>query len=205
MKQAMASLLAKDDAALFGRHDAEHAALQNMMKLTDDPTDGHGLNNMQLFVREVDGGHNLPISDKLFQMSYGKNDRRRSSARSRRDTLMGRSRDRPDERLCGDVELNTTHGWQWSAELTTPCRTRGSYLVTPQVCREIKIGARSSRRVLHEQAASCFNQRLRSGRSASIRICQSQAPTASSADGLKVHRTGGSDGDRGHGGRLSAG
>jgi hypothetical protein len=93
MKQAMASLLAKDDPALFAKyealkkedyppsldeaialldpHFAEHAALQVMMKLMDNPTNGHRLNNMQWFVREVAGGHDLLVSDKLLQMSHG--------------------------------------------------------------------------------------------------------------------------------------
>lgn len=93
MKQAMAALLAKDDPtfsakyealkkvgypptlgeaiALLNPHFAERAALQVMMKLMDDPSNGHRLNNMQWFVREIDGGHDLLVSDKLLQMSHG--------------------------------------------------------------------------------------------------------------------------------------
>lgn len=93
MKQAMASLLAKDDptlsakykalkkegyppslgeaVALLDPHFAEHAALQVMMKMMDDPKNGHRLNNMHWFVREIDGGHDLLVSDALLQMGSG--------------------------------------------------------------------------------------------------------------------------------------
>lgn len=93
IKQAMASLLAKDDPtlsakyealkkegyppslgeaiALLNPHFAEEAALQVMLKMMDDPRNGHRLNNMRWFVREIDGGHDLLVSDVLLQMGSG--------------------------------------------------------------------------------------------------------------------------------------
>ena len=57
--------------ALLNPHFAEQAALQVMLKMMDDPRNGLRLNNMRWFVREIDGGHDLLVSDALLQMGSG--------------------------------------------------------------------------------------------------------------------------------------
>lgn len=92
-KQAMATLLSEDDPDIAAKYEAlkmegfpgtfteaiaklnpyfaEQAALEVMMKMMDDPKNGHRLNNMHWFVRDIDGGHDLLVSDVLLQMGPG--------------------------------------------------------------------------------------------------------------------------------------
>lgn len=93
MKQAMCALLSKEDPVLGAKyqalkldgypetleaaiaalnpHFAEHAALQVMCKLMDDPKNGLRVNNMLWGVREIEGGHDLLVSDVLLQQNSG--------------------------------------------------------------------------------------------------------------------------------------
>lgn len=93
MKQAIAALLSAEDPVLSAKyqalkqegypetleaaitalnpHFAEQAALEVMCKLMDNPKNGQRLNNMLWGVREIEGGHDLLVSDVLLQQNSG--------------------------------------------------------------------------------------------------------------------------------------
>jgi Protein of unknown function (DUF4238) len=92
-KKAMGLLLTKEDPELNAKYKklkkdgfpdtleaamlqlnpdfAEQAALKIMCKMMDDPTNGLRLNNMHWSIRNIDGGHDLLVSDVLLQQSSG--------------------------------------------------------------------------------------------------------------------------------------